>query len=80
MKLLANLLPETFESETFYWNLYGSDEELPNFWYKPTNIQIEWYRDDPARAPFSNIEDSFDDAFGLLLTVREDYGDALDGK
>lgn len=74
MKLLTNLIEEdVFESETFYWNLYGSDDEMPNFWYKPSNIQIEWYRDDPARATFCNVEDEFDLAYSLLLEVREDY-------
>lgn len=74
MKLLTNLIEEdVFESETFYWNLYGSDNDMPNFWYKPSNIQIEWYRDDPARATFSNVEDEFDLAYSLLLEVREDY-------
>jgi hypothetical protein len=81
MRLLAYLMgDQVIETETFYWNLKGTDEDMPNFWYKPSNIQMEWYRDDPGRAPFSNREDSFDLAYSLLLEVREDYDNYISGK
>jgi len=81
MKLLKNLIgPEIIETETFYWNLRGTDHDMPNFWYKPANIQVEWYNDDPGRAAFSNVDSDFDLAYSVLLEVREDYGNLIDGK
>lgn len=81
MKLLMNLIEdEVVETEIFYWNACGSDETMPNFWMKPTNLQVEWYRDDPARAGFCNQEISGTDAISLLEIVREDYDLWRDGK
>ena len=81
MKLLVNLLPDLpMETETFYWNPRGTDQDMPNFWYKPANIQVEWYRDDPGRAAFCNVESTFDMAYSLLLDVREDYDNFINGK
>lgn len=73
MKVLANLLPDEVETDDFYWNLYGTDQDLPNFWWKHTNLQVEWYRDDPGRAGFANFGLSADESISLLMQVRESY-------
>lgn len=73
MQVLVNLLPEEVETDDFYWNLYGEDPDLPNFWWKHTNLQVEWYRDDPGRAGFSNYTLDADESISLLMMVRESY-------
>lgn len=73
MKLLENHFgddDEVIETNEFYWNLYGTDEDMPNFWLKKNNLQIEWYNGDPARAAFSNYESDSDLAFFVLDEVR----------
>lgn len=81
MKLLRELLPEEFESELIYWNLYGTDNDMPNCWIKGINLQVEWYNDDPGRGGFTNYLDfSANDAVSLLEQVREEYGLIRDGK
>ena|SRR6187397_1449693 len=82
MKLLKVLIAEeVFETDQFYWNLYGTDEDMPNMWWKPTNLQVEWYRDNPDRGGFTNQEYfTPEDAVSLLEQVREDYDITRDGK
>lgn len=69
MKILRNCLAEVDETDVFYWNLYGDDPYMPNFWFRPSNVQIEWYRDDPGRATFSNVEDNNLQAIAILNDV-----------
>lgn len=83
MKILDNLFDgkELIETDDFYWNLRGTVEEMPNFWYKHSNIQVEWHGDDPARSAWTNMEAiTAEDAISLLSTVREEYDIWLDGK
>jgi len=82
MKLLRVLISEEIvETELFYWNLYGNDEDMPNFWFKPVNLQAEWYSDNPDRGGFTNYEYfTPDQAVSLLEQVREDYDLWRDGK
>ena len=84
MKLLQNLMDEdgesVIETDIFYWNTYGTDEDMPNFWLKENNLQIEWHNDDPGRAAFSNYDSSADLAFFVLDRVRESYAAISGGK
>lgn len=82
MKLLRVLISEEIvETELFYWNLYGTDEDMPNFWLKPINLQVEWYNDNPDRGGFSSYQYfTPEDAVSLLEQVREDYDLYRDGK
>lgn len=76
MKVLQNLFDEdeVIETDDFYWNLYGTDDSMPNFWWKHTNLQVEWYNGDPGRGTFSNYEQISPDAVvSLLMMVRESY-------
>lgn len=80
MKLLAEILPDELETEVFYWNISGSDD-MPNFWVKTINFQVEWYRSDPGRATFSNYEVfSPEDTISLISWIREEYDLIRDGK
>lgn len=82
MKLLRELIQEEeYETALFYWNLNGTNEDMPNFWLKSSNLQVEWYRDNPDRGGFTNFENfSAQDAVSLLEIVREDYDIERDGK
>jgi hypothetical protein len=81
MKLLAEILPDVLETDTFYRNVFGSDNELPNLWVKTNNLQVEWYTDDPGRATFSNYEEfSAQDTISLVSWIREEYDLIRDGK
>lgn len=76
MKILQNLFDDVVlvETEDFRWDLWGSDPDIPNFWWKRTNLQIEWYSDDPGRGSFTNYEEfDADLAISLLEQVRESY-------
>ena len=76
MKLLQNLFDEeeVIDNIVFYWNSNGTDDELPNFWLKEFDFEMEWYRDDPGRAAFATHESSPELAFLILDTVRYAYG------
>lgn len=84
MKLLQNLLDEdgdtVIETDVFYWNTTGTDEEMPNFWLKETNFQMEWYNDDPGRGAFSNYDSDAELAFFISDRVRESYATFVRGK
>ena len=77
MKLLQNHMDtegeEVIETDIFYWNSHGTDEDMPNFWLKKNNLQIEWYNDDPGRGAFSNYNSDSDVAFFVLDEVRTSY-------
>lgn len=76
MKLLQNLFDEeeVIDNIVFYWNSKGTDDQLPNFWLKEHDIEIEWYRDDPGRAAFSTHDSDPELAFFILNEVRYAYG------
>lgn len=82
MKILDNLFDEdVIDAPSFYWNSSGTDEDMPNFWLKETNLQVEWYRDDPGRGGFTNQETfTASDAISLLEYVREEHDIWRDGK
>lgn len=83
MKILANLFDteDVIETDDFYWDLWGTDDKMPNFWYKHSNIQVVWHNDDPGRGSFTNQEAfTANDAISLLMTVREEYDIWRDGK
>lgn len=83
MKILANLFDDVvlLETESFRWDLWGNDDSIPNFWWKPTNIQVQWHSDDPGRGSFANQEEfSATDVITLLSIVREEYDIWRDGK
>lgn len=61
-----------YENDVFYisaydWNDDGS-EPMPNFWYKPLNFQVEWYKH-LNRGTFSNRPVSFDEAYEMFQAV-----------
>jgi hypothetical protein len=76
MKLLDNLFDEdeVIDNPTFYWNIRGTEEDMPNFLLKAFGFEMEWYRDDPGRAAFATHESSVELAFFILDTVRNAYG------
>lgn len=83
MKILANYFDtdEVIETDDFRWDLLGEDGDIPNFWYKHSNIQVVWYKDDPGRGAFTNQENfTAYDAISLLETVREEYDIWRDSK
>lgn len=56
---------ETFTIRPYYW---GEDEaiaELPNFVYKPTGLEISWYKY-PMRNAYSNQDVSVEDFKAIL--------------
>jgi hypothetical protein len=82
MFLLQNLFEDedVIETPEFYWNLWGTDEDMPNFWLKETNIQLEWYSDNPGRGAWSNYESSAPLALLVLKQVQESYATHTRGK
>lgn len=83
MKILYNFFDsaDVIETDDFYFDPIGVDENLPRFWYKHSNIQVTWHNDDPGRGAFTNQEHfTAFDAISLLGTVREEYDIWLDGK
>jgi hypothetical protein len=83
MKILVNLFDkdELFETDCFRWDLNGEDDSIPNFWWKNSNIQVQWHNDDPGRGSFTNQEEfTANDAISLLGMVRASYGLWRDGK
>lgn len=64
----------TFENDTFVVRAYywGEDEDiaaLPNFVYKPTGLEIKWYKY-PMRDAYSN-QDIDIETFKTILTICE---------
>jgi hypothetical protein len=73
MLLLYNILDanEVIENEVFLFDPIGNeDEDVPRFWLKEYNYQITWYRDNPERGAFANIESSAQVALFILDEVR----------
>ena len=71
--------PYHFENDTFIVRAYywGDDEtiaELPNFVYKPTGLEISWYKY-PMRDAYSN-QDVDIEAFKQILKACQDSLDA----
>ena len=60
-----------YENQTFLISAYDwrdeipEDEAVPNFWYKPLNLQIEWYKH-IGRGTYSNRPVSIDEVMSML--------------
>ena len=70
-----------YENDKFLISAYDWREDLPedqvtpNFWYKPTNYQVEWYKH-AGRGTYSNKPISIDDAISMFLDVIASLQDA----
>lgn len=75
-ELLYNYLDCDFiiENDVFYFSPYSEDESMPSLWIKPDNIQVYWYRDNPARGASCNYPSTAELAFKILDAVRCYYG------
>lgn len=60
-----------YENDVFLISAYDwrdnipEDEYIPNFWYKPLNYQVEWYKH-LGRGTFSNRPIPIDDAIEIF--------------
>lgn len=60
-----------YENDVFLISAYDwrddlpEDQQIPNFWYKPLNLQIEWYKH-IGRGTFSNRPMPIDDAIVMF--------------
>lgn len=60
-----------YENDVFLISAYDwrddlpEDQQIPNFWYKPLNYQVEWYKH-IGRGTFSNRPMPIDDAIVML--------------
>lgn len=60
-----------YENDVFLISAYNwnedipDDEQVPNFWFKPLNYQVEWYKH-IGRGTFSNRPMPIDDAIVML--------------
>lgn len=60
-----------YENDVFYISAYDwrddipEDEAMPNFWYKPLNYQVEWYKH-IGRGTFSNRPITIDEAMEMF--------------
>lgn len=60
-----------YENDVFLISAYDWREDIPeemqtpNFWYKPLNYQVEWYKH-TGRGTFSNRPLPIDEAFNML--------------
>lgn len=69
---------DTFIVRAYYW---GEDEdiaELPNFVYKPTGLEISWYKY-PMRDAYSNQDVSIDEFKKILAECEKSIGDGVNG-
>ena len=67
--------PYDFENDTFIVRAYywGEDEtiaELPNFVYKPTGLEIRWYKY-PMRDAYSNQDIAIEDFKAILKSCQD---------
>ena len=61
---------DTFVVRPYYW---GEDEaiaELPNFVYKPTRLEIRWYKY-PMRDAYSNLDVSIEEFKSILAECEQ---------
>lgn len=54
---------DVFLISAYNWN--DEDEPLPNFWFKPLNYQVEWYKH-LGRGTFANRPLTIDEAMDML--------------
>jgi hypothetical protein len=54
---------DVFLISAYNWN--DEEEPLPNFWFKPLNYQVEWYKH-LGRGNFANRPITIDDAYDML--------------
>lgn len=73
-----------FENDIFLINPYywGEDEDIikqPNFLYKPTGYEIEWYKY-PMRGAYSNKDISFNKYLDILKHCQESMEEMIINK
>ena len=51
----GSITNDIFEINPYYWNDDDEEAEKPNFWYKPTDLKIYWYKY-PLRDTWANQE------------------------
>lgn len=59
---------ETYENDVFLISAYdweNPDEDIPNFWYKPLNYQMTWYKY-IGRGDWANKPITFSEAYQIL--------------
>lgn len=56
---------DVFIIRAYYWGEDDEIAELPNFVYKPTGLEIRWYKY-PMRDAYSNQDVGVEDFMGLL--------------
>ena len=61
---------DMFIVRPYYWGEDVSEAALPNFVYKPTGLEIRWYKY-PMRDAYSNQDVSVDDFKAILAKCRE---------
>ena len=60
---------DTFIVRPYYWGEDESIAELPNFLYKPSGLEIRWYKY-PMRDAYSNMDISPEDFRAILNACR----------
>ena len=70
---------EYFENDTFiirpyYWGEDEAKQDLPNFVYKPTGLEIDWYKY-PMRDAYSNQDISIDEFKEILSNCEKSMGE-----
>lgn len=61
---------DTFIVRAYYWGEDEAKAELPNFVYKPTGLEINWYKY-PMRDAYSNQDVSVEDFKQILVKCAE---------
>lgn len=57
-----------YENEVFYLGAYDWNEDkdyVPNFWFKPTNFQVEWYKH-IGRGTYANRPLTYSEAYEMF--------------
>ena len=67
-----------YENNVFFISAYNWNEEddpMPNFWYKPLNYQVEWYKH-LGRGTFANRPITIDEAYMMFQDCINSLSDA----
>lgn len=70
---------DTFTLRPYYW---GEDEciaELPNFVYKPTGLEIKWYKY-PMRDAYSNMDVDIEQFKEIIDHCTKEYLNSVNGR
>lgn len=60
---------EAFIVRPYYWGDDESIAALPNFVYKPTGLEISWYKY-PMRDAYSNMDISLEEFYNVLTSCK----------